>query len=528
MKEIVDFLLRELRGAWRFRWAALAATGVIAVCGWFLVLSLPDIYAARARVFVDTSSRLRDVLGRIAFQPDVESRVQVVRQAMLGRPQLEKVASSTGLDARARTPEEHARLIDSLLLNIQISAGRNDPTLYTIVYQDPDRQMALAVVDTLVKTFVADVIEHKEEGSRAAESFLIDQVHHYEEQLATAEQNLANFKKENIGLMPGESGDYFARLQRENESLQQLQAQLQIVNSKKQELERQLSGETLAAAAAGSSSTTTGSAASLDDPMGRRIAQLESELQELLLRYTDRHPDVIAKRAQIARLREQRDEQVAQLVASGQGDTLSQNPVIQNIRIALNDANVQAAALAGEVAERQRRIAQLRSVLDTAPEVEAELARLTRDYGSTRAMYDQLLSQLERERLVNEGDERNVVSFELLDPPTSSLVPVSPKRGFLLLAATVFAFGVGGAVAYLLSQMKPVFFDAATLRRVLELPVLGEVSMTWLEKGQARRRLGHSAYAVSLAVLVVGFLSLMVLRQPASALLREFLRTLSS
>jgi polysaccharide chain length determinant protein (PEP-CTERM system associated) len=528
MKELFDNILAELRSAWRYRWSALGVAWLVCLLGWFVVLSLPDAYMAGARVFVDTSSRLRDVLGRIAFEPDVQSRVALVRQAMLGRPQLEKVAKAAGLDLRAKTPDDYERLLDELPVKIQINAAR-DTNLYTISYQDSDRATAIAVVDHVVSTFVEDVISNKQEGSLAAETFLMDQIQGYASSLAEAEQQLADFKRRNVGLMPGESGDYFARLQREQESIDELQASLEIARSKRVELERQQQGLDPILPPGSPSRASAAGPGMLEDPIQLRIRELETQLTDLLLKFTDLHPDVVATRDQLDQLRAQREQEIAALRESGQTDSgLATNPVFQSVRMALNQANVEIAALSGEIAERSRRIAELRALVDTAPGVEAELSRLTRNYGTTRAMYDQLLAQLESERLVNEGDQRDVVTFQVIDPPQASVDPVGPKRVFFLLLVTVLGVGLGGGLAYLLSQLRPVFFDVWSLRAITGRAVLGQVSATWHDREHGARRLANMAYAASLAALVVGFAALIVLIRPSSELVRVGLRALMS
>jgi polysaccharide chain length determinant protein (PEP-CTERM system associated) len=524
VKDAAAYLWTEIQGALRFKWIALAVAFVVCVIGWAMALSAPDIYEARARVYVDTSSRLRDVLGRIAFEPDVDSRVALVRQAMLGRPQLERVANETDLDLRAAGPEELEELIDGLLLKISITATRTQPNLYTITYQDNDHAMAVSVVDTLLNAFVEDVIEQKERGSRAAENFLSEQITHYADQLAEEEQRLAEFKKRNIGLMPGESGDYFQRLQRETELVDQLTANLQIARSRRAELRRQLSGENPLSPP---SDTPLASGSTLpEDSSTLRIRELEATLSEYLLRFTDRHPDVVAVREQIAQLRAQREREMAALSSGAQNDaTLATNPVFQSMKIALNDADVQIAALVGELDERTRRMTELKALLDTAPEIEAELARLTRNYGNTRALYDQLLTQLESERLVNEGDEQNVINFETIDPPQASSVPVGPKRGLLLIATMALAVGLGGAVAYVLNQLKPVFFNSVTLRTISGLPVLGEVSRTARDVPAyaSFERWGFAAVSLS---LLVAFAVVLVFSQASASVFQGFVESI--
>jgi hypothetical protein len=97
MNPAVEQVLDHVRGAWRFRWPALIVAWVVCLGGWLIVLSLPDMYEASAKVYVDTRTALRPILQGIALESDVDSQLLMVQQALLGRPHLERVAQATNL-----------------------------------------------------------------------------------------------------------------------------------------------------------------------------------------------------------------------------------------------------------------------------------------------------------------------------------------------------------------------------------------------------------------------------------------------
>ena len=91
MQEQLQLLLDHGRGMWRFRRLALAIAWVVCMVGWLVVLSLPAVYEAKSRVYVDATAVLRPLLQGIAVDQDVTAQLNFVRQAMLSRPQLERV-----------------------------------------------------------------------------------------------------------------------------------------------------------------------------------------------------------------------------------------------------------------------------------------------------------------------------------------------------------------------------------------------------------------------------------------------------
>jgi polysaccharide chain length determinant protein (PEP-CTERM system associated) len=377
MTAILDQIIDQLRGAWRFRWWAMAAAWLVSVGGWLFVFTLPDMYEASAKVFVDTRTALRPLLQGLAVDSDVDSQLMMVRQAMLGRPQLERVAQEAQLDLGASTPQQRAVLIDKLRSRISIEGGGNREVsggLYTIKYQDPRRDKSIEVVDKLLTSFVEDTLGGKREGSENAQRFLRDQIADYERRLSEAEARLADFKKKNVGLMPGEQGDYFSRLQNEMDAAKKAQATLSVAVSRRDELQRQLRGE-VPFVSGGASTTANGQRnnGSGGGDTNSRILETQARLEELLLRFTDKHPDVIAMKETLTQLRARRDEELAALRRGDPGAAArsgaASNPVYQSIQLALNQTEVEIAALRGEVGDRQRKVAELRALVDTVPEV---------------------------------------------------------------------------------------------------------------------------------------------------------------
>src|SRR5258705_9905324 len=101
MQAILEQILEQLRGLWRFRWPALLAAWAVCLLGWVAVFAMPDEYEASARVFVDTRTALTPIIKDIAIGQDVTAQLNYVQSSLLGRPQLEKVAREAELDGLA-------------------------------------------------------------------------------------------------------------------------------------------------------------------------------------------------------------------------------------------------------------------------------------------------------------------------------------------------------------------------------------------------------------------------------------------
>ena len=154
-----------------------------------------------------------------------------------------------------RAPSQQAAIVDGLRKNLTVDANgeRNQPAdLYVISYSGHDPQTTRRVVEELLKLFMANAIGGSAQSAEQAEQFLATQIAEYDKKLATAESALADFKRQNAGLVPGATGgDYFTRLHGETDELNKDQSALTVAEQKRNELLRQLSSEEPTAARRG-------------------------------------------------------------------------------------------------------------------------------------------------------------------------------------------------------------------------------------------------------------------------------------
>jgi polysaccharide chain length determinant protein (PEP-CTERM system associated) len=500
MNDAVQKLLAVVRSAWRFRWVALICAWIFAIAGWTAVLLMPGRYDTEARVYVDTSSLLRPLLEGLTVAPNTTNQIDLVKQALLGRPQLERVIDSTGLRALARTPADREAMVIELSKDIRFR-GDLQSRNFSLTYSNADPRISYDVVRTLLGAFVDQSVQANVSDSASAQAFIERQLKEYELRLTESEGRLAEFKRQNIGAMPDDRGGYFERIQAELSELDRLGATMSVATHKRNQLRQRLLG-------GGSPGQGGGAATSSHDA---RIAEARTRLGELLLTYTEVHPDVLALKEAITALEAQRTVELQQLRDNvdvlGTPRSGTTNPVTQSLQIALNEVDVEIASLRAQVQDRQRRVAELRGSVNVLPQVEAELARLTRDYGTNRAQYDALLQRLESARLSEQAQKSSAVGIKVIDPPALPLRPAAPNRALLGFAVLMGALAVGGGIAWLMSQLRPVFLTSSELEaRLPGIPVLGSIGIVTEPHVERRMRYVSIAYAVLGAGLALGFI----------------------
>ena len=526
----VAVLEDQLRGMWRFKWPALIAAWCVALVLWGVIFLIPNKYQASAKIFVDAGTTLSQATKGISLNDNAQDQLDRMNAELLGTPQLRKVANETNLMAGAITAQQQLAVVAALRQNISIVAdakqARDAPTLYTITYTDPDRARSVQVVDHLLNDFVEGSMTDNSEGSQQAEQFLAQQIRHYGQLLSATEQQLADFKKRNLGLLPNEQGDYFAHLQAANSTLRQLQESLYVAQRERDALAQELKSGQQFTASTPSAPLSASGAAALDT--GQQIAQLQQRLDQLLLKYTDKYPTVIALQQT---LRQLKARQAREMAAAKHGDLgaasalgLAANPVYQKIEEQYNAQQVQIASIEQQIADRRQEIVKLKQMLGAAPEVQAQYAQLTRNYDVTKKQYDVLLARLDSTRLGQQAASTGLVKFQVIDPPSAGFKPVSPNRPLLIIGALIAALAAGGGVAYLLHLLRPVFVSARQLGAVTGLTVLGAVSLAWADKHRIEQRHGTVRYALLTASLVLVGLAVLVLHRHISHIVGE-LRT---
>jgi hypothetical protein len=206
-----------------------------------------------------------------------------------------------------------------------------------------------------------------------------------------------------------------------------------------------------------------------------------------------------------------RDEEARGGANAGSGSDLPSvklNPVYQSIKMALSNADADLAGLRAQLREKQQTVAGLRKMVNTIPEVEAQLNRLNRDYNVVKGEYEALLKRLESAKLGDQAQENTrEVKFKVIEAPRAALYPSAPNRPALYGLVFVVALGVAIGIAFLLSQKDPTFFSGASLRAATGLPIYGNVGLATAARATGRNWL----FEVSAGVLVVVFLVVMAL-----------------
>jgi polysaccharide chain length determinant protein (PEP-CTERM system associated) len=503
----MDELLRQvgtiLRAMWRHRYLGTIVAWVTAAVAGTVVFVLPDKYEASARIYVDTQSILAPLMSGLAVQPNVEQQVMMLSRTLLSRPNVEKLVRMADLDLGSKSKHDQEALIDTLTKTLAInSTGRDN--LYTLSYRDSSPDKAKRVVQSLTSIFVESSLGDKRKDTDTAKKFIEDQIRGYEKKLEDAESRLKEFKLRNIESQSADGKGGIEKISEYSAQLSQARLELREAENSRDALKRQLAGEEPVIAQDAGPSSGGLAVPEVDG----RLNELKRNLDNLLQKYTDQHPDVVGTRRVIKELEEQRRQEIAAMkkAAAAKGApvaSMNSNPVFQQLKVSLNEAEANIASLKVRVAEYESRYNKARESMKNMPQLEAELSQLNRDYEVHKQNYAQLVARRESATLTGElGSTSGIADFRLIDPPRVAPKPVAPNRMLLLLAALAGSLGAGLFSSFAATQVRPVFHDGRALREFAGLPLLGEVSLNRSEAQRKAHRRSLLRFFAAIAALI--------------------------
>lgn len=519
MSELIALITSMARSMWRFRWPAVLVAWVVAAIGTVVIFKIPNQYEATARIYVDTQSILRPLLSGLAVQPNVEQQVGMLSRTLISRPNIEKLIRMADLDLSASSKAAQEKLIEDLMKEIRISSTSRD-NLFSLSYRESDQEKAKRVIQSLVSIFVESSLGATRKDTDSAKVFLNEQIKNFEARLEESEARLKEFRLRNLDMQTVDGKDAAARLGELSRQLSDARLQLREAENARDSARSQLAAErsrTDAVAASVAAGTNDAAAAAMvaTPELDARLDAQKRNLDGLLQRFTEQHPDVVNTRRIIREIEEQKKREVTALrsaAANGASPAAqaaaNSSPAMQELSRLLATSEVQVAALKARVGEFSSRLAVAQAAVRTAPQLEAEAAQLNRDYEITKRNYEDLVAR--RQSAVISGDldsASGVADFRLIDPPRVSPKPVFPNRLLMLPMALVAAIGAGIFTAFAASQLRPVYSDAMELRNKTGLPLLGVVSVVLQEGERKRERNDRLRFIGASGGLVISFVA---------------------
>jgi polysaccharide chain length determinant protein (PEP-CTERM system associated) len=489
MDKIQVLLRRQLTAAWRYRWATVACAWIVCGMGWVASTMIPNQYESSARLFVDADAVLTPLLRGIAVENQSGAQLDMLQRTLLSRPNIEKLISNTDLDLTITGPADLERLVEYLAGAIKIIPQTRN--LFTITFRNPSPKLSFDVVQTILTTFIESKTGNNRSEMQNAQQFVEAQLANYERQLRDAEKRRADFRTRYMDLLPGE-GNGQTRLEQQQVTVRQLQGTLQDETAKRDMLKNELGTvppllvtETDALPNLGT--LPNGQPVRPTTPGAARYQEALTQLEELRLRYTENHPDVVAARRRAESLKAgaadlPTGKSAAAPATPGapapqQRNRSQPNPVYEQIKVRLLDSESLLSSLQRQLNDGVRERDRLLEIARGAPGLQAEYTNLNRDYDVLRKNFEELLGRRESMRIAAAAEaDADKIKIQVIDPPLVPQIPVAPKRALIITGVLLVGVGAGFGLALLLAQFDQSFHTLDELRE-FGLQVAGSISL---------------------------------------------------
>jgi polysaccharide chain length determinant protein (PEP-CTERM system associated) len=513
MQEVITQVRAAARGMWKYRWLGVAVAWGVAAAGSIGIYKIPDQYEASARIHVDTLSILKPLMAGLAVQPDIDQQIAMLSRTLISRPNVEKLMRMADLDLKNRSKAQQDATVDDLMKALRITGTGRD-NLYVLSYRDTEAEKAKRAIQSLVSIFVESGLGATRNDASSAKAFINDQIKSYLVKLEEAEGRLKEFRLRNLDLQVGEGRDVASRLTEMSAQLEKARLELREAENARDAARAELANQSgTSKGGGGLPNLLQDTAVAVSTPeIDARIDAQRRQLDTLLQRFTDLHPEVLSTRRLLRDLEEQKRKEVQELrkaalaapapTPTGGGSNLA----AQELNRMMAMSEVQVAALKARVDEYAGRYSQLRASLKSAPQLEAEAAQLNRDYAIHKKNYEDLVARRESAAMSGDLDVASgMADFRLIDPPRVSPQPVFPNRLLLLPLALLAALAAGLFASFAASQIRPVFFHPGELRSKFELPILGMVSAVMGDAETKARRTDRLRFIAASGSLVLVF-----------------------
>ncbi len=468
----------------RRQWWFLVPLAVSVVVGLLLVWKLPRTFQATATVAVGAPRVAPSVVGTVEI--DRQDRMRAVSQQLLSRSVLERTARLEHLDAdrsidvaiagmrnniSVALPDSITPAIGTMTAPAQLSPDQKAQLdTYLVSYIDDSAEEAQRIVNRLVQVFVEENSKSREIRAQDTSQFIEGQLRASETRLAALEARLRQVKESYMGRLPEQTNANLAMVSALQRQLESNATATRGEQDRLSMLERQIE-----AMQQGADEALTGLKGSPVETAQAQTTALRRELAEAQLTFTDKHPEVIRLREELANAEKAAAAERAR-PAADRLPVLNANPEYRQLLKDRDAAKIRITELQRQSQTISQQIGAYQARVEAAPRVEQQMVSLQREYQLERDAYGDL-TQKKQAALLNEEVQRKQggEQFAVLVPAALPTEPFKPKPTRVLLMALVAGFVLGGAGVAGREYLDRSIRDARGLRDEFELPVLAEI-----------------------------------------------------
>jgi polysaccharide chain length determinant protein (PEP-CTERM system associated) len=461
----------------------LPVVAVASAVGW-VVYRLPDVYESSTLIVVKPSTLPNSVVPTVT-EDSLTRQLSSIAQVVTSRSQLEPLVNKYELYKRERDRGEPMESLIEMMrrdIAVQVNTSRNDITDgFDIKFRYRDPRITQAVTAELASKYISVQTANTVNSTVAAKQFIDNQVKQTKDELDGIDAKRLQFMRDNLGSLPSEAQSLLSQLTGLRDQQKVLLTEMGRLQDRRSTIATQLTlvkKQTEQAIGDAAENLTDPKTTPAWAQLVSRKADLQAELQHMLTELKPKHPDVLAKQAQIESVQKDMDQQIAdwkERIADKQ-KKLQNRPDMQASAMELEIKNIEGEIKReqGLLADNEKQIGSLTERINKVPGSDVALGAIDREYQTKKAAYDLLLQQQQKITLgADAASQQQSEGIEVVDPANLPSKPVAPKR-FMLAGIGVVA---GLALGLLLTAIFEIpalltIQSAEDARHYTGLPVL--------------------------------------------------------
>ncbi len=480
----------------------LVGTGIYAII-------VPKEYRASTLILV-TPQKVPENFVRPTVTSRIEDRLQSIGQEIMSRTRLEQVIKEFNLYQEEGKSLRLEEVVSVMQKNIQVQIKGKEGGYFTISYIGKDPKTVTLVTNKLASLFIEENLKLREQQAQGTSEFLGIELNSTKAKLEEQEKLLAGFKRKFLGELPEQRDANLRVLDNLQAQFQRVGDGLRAAQDRKLMLEKNLAEVQVVLAAERASVEEEDvdeqglTPSEKKDPRLAKIAQLKNHMEDLRMKYTEKHPDLLIINKKIVELEKEVEMEKMtkedEIWKGGQetyagptkpvpagglkgkkkdrtaGSRAGVDPRVKEVKDRILLVDKEMERLREEDSKVKAQIVKYQSRVEKTFEREQDMYIIARDYNNTRDAYSSLLKKSQEAQQAENLERRQKgEQFRIIDPARIPEMPYRPDLAKIFLVGLLLGLACGAASAFFREQMDRSFRDAEDLQVTFGLKVLANI-----------------------------------------------------
>ena len=477
----------------RRKWSLILPAVSVFLCAAIVALALPSVYKSTSTILIEE----QDVPAEFVMTTVTsyaEQRLQSIHQRIVSFQRLLDLINRFSLYPELKNKRTDEEIVAKMREDITLEPmsietpdsrkrkGEAVTIAFTLSYEGKNPGTVHRVANILTSMFLEENLQVREKHVRETTEFLEEEMERVKAGLAQLDAKMAEFKKSHVNELPDLLQVNMQSLNNMENNIDRLNEQLRSLKEREGYLQTQL--------------------ASIPREVDQnRLAELKAQLAHLSARYSDKYPDVIKTKAEIAELEKQRN---ASTQSPAQTDNPPDNPAYITLASQLSSTQADIVSVKTQIKEANETASKYRLRIENTPKVEEAYKSILIERNNTQAKYDDLMRK-HMEAKVAQGLEKEQKGerFTLIDPARLPETPYKPNRMAILLIGIVLAMGAGVGWASLKEFTDPSIHNTSTLVNATSFPVLAGIPEIVTQEDKKEKKRKQALIIMGLFICVI-------------------------